>query len=186
MTKENSKKLSKVKCKYCGSKNIILSGKVNGDNQRYKCKNCNHTFTNTKRKYSNELKAEVIKRYLNQQGIRQIANNLHISNRMVFYWTKRFKEKLKETINDINIPENITDIKLVEIDRNKNKELAELISQSNSKLAELLDDYDDKLSQTNINKIPIPARKTQTSISKMPIETGLLIINNKIIILLFR
>ena len=101
-------------CKFCNGKNIVKNGKVNGGNQRYKCRDCARNFTITKSKYSITKKVQIIKAYLNGVGFRQIERIFDTPNTLVLYWIKKLGTKL-EKLKGQNPPDK-TIIQILEAD----------------------------------------------------------------------
>ena len=104
-----------LKCKYCGSNRVNKFGKQN-NKQRYICRNCKKTFIMDKdkrKKYSEEFKMEVIKWYLENNGIRSIERRMKVTDTTILRWIKDFgkiiKERLRKEIN--NIPDDIKELK---------------------------------------------------------------------------
>ena len=106
-----------IKCKSCGSKSIVKNGKVNGDNQRYKCKECKKNFTITERKYDEKFKIEVIKWYLEGAGIRSIERRMNVSSRVIIYWIRNFAKIIQEKLIKQQVSDDIKDIEILEVDR---------------------------------------------------------------------
>ena len=104
-----------LKCKYCNGNRVNKFGKQN-NKQRYICRDCKKTFILSKdkrKKYSEEFKMEVIKWYLENNGIRSIERRMKVTDTTILRWIKDFgkiiKERLKEEIN--NIPDDIKELK---------------------------------------------------------------------------
>ena len=95
-----------MKCPKCGRKEKVKNG-FNRGKQRYKCKNCGCNYTGTKHGYSNEIKQEAIRYYLEGMGFRRIERLLHVSHVSVINWVKkaaneiRKKEEKQERQTDI-------------------------------------------------------------------------------------
>ncbi len=193
MTRKNEKpNTENIICKHCGSIDIRRAGIVNNGNQRYKCKKCKRTFTITNRKYSNEFKLEVLKRYLDNHGVRKIEQRMNVSSRMIVYWVQQFGKILKETLNSIEIPKNLKDVQIIEIDRKQNAVLAEMIAQTSPKLSELMVENRKKLPEKEIKTLIKPNIKKNNknddndSKTTIPPEYALLLSHNKIVLLIFR
>ena len=92
-----------MKCPKCGRKEKVKNG-FNRGKQRYKCKNCGCNYTGTKHGYSNEIKQEAKRYYLEGMGFRRM---LHVSHVSVINWVKkaaneiRKKEEKQERQTDI-------------------------------------------------------------------------------------
>ena len=178
-------------CKHCGSSDIRRAGFVNNGNQRYKCKKCEKTFTITERKYSNEFKLEVLKRYLDNYGVRKIEQRMNVSSRMVVYWIQQFRKILKETLNNIEIPKDLKDFQIIEVDRKQNIELTEAIAKTNPKLSELMVEKNKKLLEKESKALTKPIIKkgdknNNDNKATIPPEYALLLSHNKIVLLIFR
>jgi len=88
------------KCPFCGSTNVIKSGKDENGKQRYKCKNkdCPHsTFVDEydKKGCDPKTKKEILKMTVNGSGTRAIARTLGIS-------TNTVSSELKKKNNGLN------------------------------------------------------------------------------------
>ena len=104
-----------LKCKYCSSNKVNKFGKQN-NKQRYICRDCKKTFILSKdkrKKYSEEFKMEVIKWYLENNGIRSIERRMKVTDTTILRWIKDYgkiiKERLRKEID--NIPDDIKELK---------------------------------------------------------------------------
>lgn len=110
--------MSKMVCKHCGNGGFVKNGFMSGK-QRYKCKECNKTFTagDRREKYDDEKRFKVIRMYLEGVGIRSIERLENVSNVLVIQWVRKFakiiKRKLFEAADNIDVKE---DIAVMEID----------------------------------------------------------------------
>ena len=93
-------------CPKCGREEKVKNG-FNRGKQRYLCKNCGCNYTGTKNGYSEAVKQEAIKYYMEGMGFRRIERLLHVSHVSVINWVKKAAKKIceneckKETRSDI-------------------------------------------------------------------------------------
>jgi transposase-like protein len=122
----------KILCKKCKSSQVVKNG--NQDNiQRYKCKDCLAVFRNSKPKYSEDFKMDVIMMHVNSVGFRAIARIKKIHNSLVSYWIKKTGMIVKEKFIAETVKITDKNIKILEIDElytyvKKNQKMAEKIS----------------------------------------------------------
>ena len=83
-----------MRCTHCGSFTYTKNGKYKGI-QRYKCKNCNRSFSDKVRKFSFADKEKFLKLYLNGFGIRKSAEYLGCSHSLLLRWIREFASNLK-------------------------------------------------------------------------------------------
>ncbi len=104
-------------CKNCGSSNLVKNGIVNGK-QRYKCRGCNKNVREGDKrvKYSTETRLRVLKMYLEGVGIMSIERIEGVPNPLIIYWLRHFGEILKEKLRTTQIPDNMKNIDIVELD----------------------------------------------------------------------
>ena len=104
-----------MKCKHCGSEKTRKNGTSKGY-QRYKCKSCERTFSNTQLKNSEKMK-EAVKMSMNGVGIRKTAILLGTSHVNVMNWLKKahatMQKSLEKTHSDYS--EEVDVIELDEI-----------------------------------------------------------------------
>lgn len=81
---------------------------------------------------------------------------MNVSSRMIVYWVQQFGKILKETLNNIEIPKNLKDVQIIEIDRRQNAVLAEMIAQTSPKLSELMVKNRKKLPEKEIKTLIKP------------------------------
>ncbi len=106
-----------VNCKHCGIDDHVKNGYVNGK-QRYKCKGCGKTFREGDKrvKYSHETKMRVLKWYLEGAGIMSIERQENVPNPLIIYWIRQFANILREKLSQAELPEDIRDIQILELD----------------------------------------------------------------------
>lgn len=107
MTKK-LKHINKTICPYCNDLKIVKNG-IQNRKQRFLCKNCKKSFlivSDGRIKYSNNIKFEVIKKYLHYKNISKVEKETNIPDTTILRWLKRFynitKQKLMEEINNID------------------------------------------------------------------------------------
>jgi IS1 family transposase/transposase-like protein len=84
-------------CTHCGSSSYIKYGKHNGY-QRYKCKDCNRSFSDKIRKFTYADKEKCIEYILNNVGIRKAALFIGCSPPQVLRWIKERAMKVKSEL----------------------------------------------------------------------------------------
>jgi transposase-like protein len=106
-----------LKCKHCGGSRSVKNGFSRGK-QVYKCKECFKTYLEGDRrtKYSFEQKMRVLKWYLDGAGIRSISRNEGISTPLIIKWLRGFSKILRAKMSEINIPEDVKEIQILELD----------------------------------------------------------------------
>ena len=106
-----------IKCKHCGGVAKVKYGVIEGK-QRYKCKVCSKSYRvgDKREKYSSETKLKVIKLYLEGVGIMSIERLEGVPNPLIIYWIRRFSNILKDKLKKVNVPKDIKDIQILEID----------------------------------------------------------------------
>lgn len=122
----NESNCNNIKCKYCNSDSISKIGHSSYNNkQRYRCNNCNKTWTEGK---DNRIKHSLMERkfcitsYLNGTSMRGIQKTLsmiynkkiHIQN--IVHWIKNADKILKEEIEERQKEVKSKEIKILEMD----------------------------------------------------------------------
>ena len=85
-----------MKCERCKNENNqIKAGKTKAGSQKYKCKVCGKVYTpNPKgRNYSEEVKKQAIKLYMEGNSGRAVGRRLGISKNIMFILDKKICEK---------------------------------------------------------------------------------------------
>ena len=85
-----------MKCKHCGSEKTRKNGRSRGY-QRYKCRDCGRTFSDTKQRNS-EKKKEAVKMVMNGVGIRKTALLLGTSHVNVMNWLRKAHAEMTKSI----------------------------------------------------------------------------------------
>jgi transposase-like protein len=85
-----------MRCKRCGSENIVKSGifkRKRGDVQKYRCKECKYQFLeeNVNRRLKKEEIDLIIELYKEKMELRKIARSLGIALSTVQYHIKKTK-----------------------------------------------------------------------------------------------
>ncbi len=86
-----------MKCKNCGKETgQIKAGKTRALRQKYKCKHSGKVYTpNPKeRSYSEEIKKQAIKLYMEGNSGRAVGRILGISKNICLYWIKKYAKTL--------------------------------------------------------------------------------------------
>ncbi|MDO4504039.1 MAG: transposase [Clostridia bacterium] len=87
-----------MKCERCKiEKEQIKAGKTKAGSQNYKCKVCGKVYTpNPKeRNYSEEVKKQAIKLYMEGNSVRAVGRILGISKNICLYWIKKYAKKIQ-------------------------------------------------------------------------------------------
>ena len=85
-----------MKCKNCKKEDKqIKAGKTRAGSQVYKCKHCGKTYTPKpkERKYSEEIKRQAIKLYMEGNSGRAVGRILGISKKYMLVLDKKIREK---------------------------------------------------------------------------------------------
>ena len=85
--KEHKQGEKAMKCKHCESEKTRKNGRSKGY-QRYKCKECGRTFSDTQLKNSEKMKQAVMMS-MNGVGVRKTASLLGTSHVNVMNWLKK-------------------------------------------------------------------------------------------------
>ena len=83
-----------MECTHCGSSKYIKNG-VYKSSQRYRCKDCNKTFSDKVRKFTYADKERFLEMYLNNVGIRKAAKLLGCSSSLLVRWVREFAVNLR-------------------------------------------------------------------------------------------
>ena len=87
-----------MKCERCKNENNqIKAGRTRAGSQKYKCKHCGKVYTpNPKgRNYSDEVKKQAIKLYMEGNSGRAVGKILGISKNICLYWIKKYAKKIQ-------------------------------------------------------------------------------------------
>ncbi len=96
-----------MQCPECQSTHIRKNGSKRGK-QNHICVNCGRQFIEhyeTARGYSNEVKRECLKMYVNGMGFRGIERVKGVHHTTVIYWVKQVGENLPDAYAPDTIPE---------------------------------------------------------------------------------
>ena len=106
-----------ILCKHCGNRKIVKDGLVK-NKQRYLCKECNKTFRcgDEREKYPIEKKIKAVKLYTEGMGLRSIERLEGIGSSLLVHWIRSFSKMIKEKICTTQIPEDLKEIEILEID----------------------------------------------------------------------
>ena len=98
-----------MKCEICKNENKQIkagktkagktkAGKTKAGSQKYKCKHCGKVYTpNPKgRNYSEEVKKQAIKLYMEGNSGRAVGRILGISKNICLYWIKKYAKKIQQ------------------------------------------------------------------------------------------
>ena len=87
-----------MKCKECNDeKNQIKAGKTKAGTQKYKCKICGKYYVSEgkKRGYSEDIKKQAIKLYLEGNSSRTVGRILGIGKNMCLYWIRKYAREIE-------------------------------------------------------------------------------------------
>jgi DNA-directed RNA polymerase subunit RPC12/RpoP len=110
-----------TQCPECGSTNIGKNGKQKGK-QNYICKDCRRQFIDTYSPptgYSDELKRECLRMYINGSGFRAIERVKGGHHTTVITWVKQVGELLPDAYAPETIPE-VGELDTLPISQNRN------------------------------------------------------------------
>jgi len=96
-----------VHCLYCNSTEVRKNGQRRGK-QNYICVKCGRQFIevyNPPRGYSDEIKKECLKLYVNGMGFRAIERATGVHHTTIIYWLKQIGEQLPDAPLESEIPE---------------------------------------------------------------------------------
>ena len=102
-----------IKCERCkNEKEQIKAGKTKAGSQKYKCKVCGKVYTPKpkERNYSEEIKKQAIKLYLEGTSGSAVGRILGMSKNICLYWLKKYSKKIK--------PKNKANERVEEIEMN--------------------------------------------------------------------
>ena len=88
-----------MKCERCkNEKEQIKVGKTKAGSQKYKCKVCGKVYTPKpkERNYSEEIKRQAIKLYMEGNSGRAVGRILGISKNTCLYWIRKYAKKIEE------------------------------------------------------------------------------------------
>ena len=106
-----------IHCKRCCSSDLRKNGFINGK-QRFHCKSCgyNSRAGDNRVKYSLEKRLKVLRMYLEGIGIMSIERLESVPNPLIIYWLRQYANIVREKLSDIDTPEDMRHIDIVEID----------------------------------------------------------------------
>ncbi len=96
-----------MQCPYCGATEIRKNGKRRGK-QNHICVSCARQFIDLydpPKGYSEELKQECLKMYLNGMGFRGIERVKGVHHTTIISWVKQLGEKLPDVPQEDIVPE---------------------------------------------------------------------------------
>ena len=106
-----------VCCKYCSNERLVRNGFVK-NKQRYLCRECGKTTRvgDKREKYGIEQKIKVAKLFTEGVSIRSIERIENIPASLIVYWVRGFTKMLKAKLCTTNIPSELKEIEILEID----------------------------------------------------------------------
>ena len=87
-----------MRCERCkNEKEQIKAGKTKAGSQKYKCKVCGKVYTPKpkERNYSEEIKRQAIKLYMEGNSGRAVGRILGISKHTCLYWIRKYAKKIE-------------------------------------------------------------------------------------------
>lgn len=104
-------------CKHCGGFHGVKNGFVK-NKQRYLCRECGKTTRvgDERERYSLKQKIRVVKLYTEGMGFRAIERLENIPASLLVNWIRTFAKTLKEKLCLTQIPKDLKEIEILEID----------------------------------------------------------------------
>lgn len=96
-----------MQCPDCGSNHIRKNGKMRGK-QNHICVDCHRQFIDVysaPQGYSNEVKAQCLKMYVNGMGFRGIERVTGVHHTTVINWVRTVGERLPDAYDPQTVPE---------------------------------------------------------------------------------
>ena len=83
-----------VKCRYCGSSNVIKYGKTKLGKQIYFCKDCKKYWVENGvfHRYPLQLKLTVISMIKEGKSVKEVARELYIPQSTIYKWLRRYQD----------------------------------------------------------------------------------------------
>ena len=79
-----------MKCRHCGSVNIIKFGKTPNEKQRFLCRDCGkQSRENPSVKYTAEQKEMILRAYQERSSLRSLQRTLGVNPNTVLRWLKK-------------------------------------------------------------------------------------------------
>jgi len=90
-TQAQSRPQGRIRCPHCDRSGFqVKAGRHKSGSQRYLCKRCQHRYTPVvSRRYSNEMRLQAVRWYLNGAGYRKIGRRLGVDHVTVMNWVRR-------------------------------------------------------------------------------------------------
>ena len=91
--------IKSMRCERCkNEKEQIKAGKTKAGSQKYKCKVCGKVYTPKpkERNYSEEIKRQAIKLYMEGNSGRAVGRILGISKNTCLYWIRKYAKKIED------------------------------------------------------------------------------------------
>ena len=102
--------VSCLKCKYCGSENVVKNGSVKGK-PKYLCKACNHQFLDNgclpKMKFKHEVVAQALTWYFDGLSLFKVKRaieetyGIHVSKLTIYNWVLRFSKLVSKYLDKV-------------------------------------------------------------------------------------
>jgi len=85
------KQYIEIKCRYCGTDDLVKNGRSENGTQRYRCNECGGNFQNeySYNAWKPGVKEQIEIQTLNSGGVRDIGRNLNISKNTVISELKK-------------------------------------------------------------------------------------------------
>jgi transposase len=95
------------KCPHCqNEENQVKSGFNRSGSQRWKCQICNKRYTPQPKEqgYSNELRHQAVRLYIDGMNYRRVARHLRVDHKSVINWVNAYAAQLEPASvpNDVN------------------------------------------------------------------------------------
>lgn len=103
-----------MKCARCGAKTKqIKSGRTKAGSQRYECKQCGKRYTPQPKEqgYSQELRLQALRLYVDGMNLRRIARHLGVNHQSVANWMAAYVAQLPAAVQ----PQQVETVELDEL-----------------------------------------------------------------------
>jgi transposase-like protein len=80
-----------VKCRHCGSDNLLRNGLTRNGKQRYHCKDCNRSSRDNPQPigYSEAERLEILRAYEERSSLRGLTRTFGVARNTVSSWLKK-------------------------------------------------------------------------------------------------
>ena len=78
-----------LKCRKCGSSNLVRNGSNGVGNPKSKCKDCGFSGVIKTRRVDEETKSKIAKAYQERSSLRGVGRIFNVSHQSILNWTKK-------------------------------------------------------------------------------------------------